>query len=148
MKKDEKKDDRANLKVPCALHRQIKIAAAQRGEEMYRLVEEAWENRNLSAIATERHYILLRELSLQTGKNVPQLIDEALERTYDKNRMPTSQSIPPAHLEAHALLDQILMSGDQKAIEWIHGNLKMFAEALEARVELPPAKRAKPGEQD
>ncbi len=45
----EKKDLRQNLKISSELHRDIKIAAAQGGEEMYTLVEKAWRlyKRNL-----------------------------------------------------------------------------------------------------
>ena len=38
----EKKDARQNLKISPELHREIKIAAAHAGEEMYTLVEKAW----------------------------------------------------------------------------------------------------------
>lgn len=39
-----KKDHRATLKVPPELKQEIKVAAAQAGEEMYTLVERAWRS--------------------------------------------------------------------------------------------------------
>jgi hypothetical protein len=38
-----KKDSRQNLKIAPELHREIKVAAAQSGEEMYAVIERAWE---------------------------------------------------------------------------------------------------------
>jgi hypothetical protein len=61
-------------------------------------------------------------------------------------RYKTSSGMPPVHSEqqsqlskphreAHELLQQVLDHGDSKAVEWIIGNLRMFAEALNGRAD-------------
>lgn len=97
--------------------------------------------RNLGVRATEAQHRFLRELSLKTGKSVQRLVEDALLHAYDKGRTLTPTAIPSSHTKAHALLDDILGSGDQKAIDWITGNLKMFAEALDARAATAPPRK-------
>jgi hypothetical protein len=100
------------------------------------------KSKNLGIRGTPAQHHFLRELALKTGKSVQRLVEDALRYTYENaDKMPTPPSVPPRHLHAHALLEEVLESGDQKVIEWITGNLKMFAEALQARNQTRPARK-------
>lgn len=52
----------------------------------------------------------------------------------------------PRHREMHDMLEYIL-ANDKKAADWISGNLRMFAEALEGRAAIAGNKAADPHKQ-
>lgn len=100
------------------------------------------KKKNLGIRVDESQHLFLKTLALKTNRSVQRLIEEAIRNAYDDGRMPSPPSVRPRHLQAHALLEEILESGDQKAIDWITGNLQMFAEALKARaIPSPPIRK-------
>jgi uncharacterized protein (DUF1778 family) len=52
---------------------------------------------------------------------------------------------PPAHMEPHILLNEILTKGTPKDAEWITGNLLNFVEAIRSRTARPTTQRKAAG---